>query len=390
MKRFFRDNKQSILLYSVVALIIITVYFMFLKFHRLEEILRFMITILAPFLIGFSIAYLLNPIMVFFERTLYKRIGSKSKRKGVSRLKRTCSIFTTYALVLATITCLIVLLVPQVVSTVENLLKNVPGYVEQFWFYVTDMFEVHHWDVEWLQQAIPYQTLLNNANTILTAFFGWLFTVPAQLTVGVTNTLVGIIISIYFLYDKEKFIANLTKVLYAFMQKKKADKVMEVSRLTDKTLSGFIMGKIIDSVIIGAIAFPFMLLIYPPYALLISVIIGVTNVIPFFGPFIGAIPSALLILLVAPSQFLWFVIFVFVLQQFDGNILGPKILGDSTGISPIWVLFGIITGSKLLGFLGMIVGVPFTAVAYTLFRNYVDKKHKEKQNNELETVEADS
>lgn len=390
MKRFFKENKQSILLYSVVAFIVIAVYFMFLKFHKLEEIFQFIITILAPFLIGFSIAYLLNPIMSFFERTIYKRIGSKSKRNGVSRLKRVCSIFTTYALVFAVIICLIVLLIPQVVSTVENLLKNVPGYVEQFWNYITDIFNEHHWDIEWLQQVIPYQTLLENANVILTAFFGWLFTVPAQLTVGVTNTLVGIIISIYFLYDKEKFIAGITKVVYAFIPQKKADKIMEVSRLTDKTLSGFIMGKIIDSAIIGLISFPFMLLIYPPYALLISVIIGVTNVIPFFGPFIGAIPSALLILLVAPGQFLWFIIFVFVLQQFDGNILGPKILGDSTGISPIWVLFGIMAGSKILGFLGMIVGVPFTAVAYTLFRNYVDKKHKEKQTNELETVETNS
>ena len=246
-----------------------------------------------------------------------------------------------------------------------------------------------NWDVTWIENNVPYDSLMGFATSILNTCFGWLVNVPAYLTTGFTNVIVGIIISIYFLYDKERFIKGLKKVLYALVNPKKADKVMNVCRLTNHTFSGFIMGKIIDSAIIGLISFPFMLLIYPPYALLISVIIGVTNVIPFFGPFIGAIPSALLILLVSPDKFIWFLIFVFVLQQFDGNVLGPKILGDSTGISPIWVLFGILAGSKILGFLGMIVGVPITAVAYTLFKNFINKKHQEQQY-EPTTCETDS
>lgn len=378
------------MLYSVVTVIGITVYFLFLKFHKLEEIFRFIVTMLSPFLIGFSIAYILNPVMMFLERTIYKKIGSKSKQEGVSKVKRTLSMLTTYVLVLATITCLIMLLVPQVVSTVESLIKSIPVYFQELGNYITAVFQNHQWDLAWLEEKLPYETLAEYGTAFLSTCFGWLVNIPVQLTVGFTNVIVGFIISIYFLYDKERFIAGITKVLYAFVSKKKADKVMEVSRLTDHTLSQFIVGKIIDSAIIGLISFPFMLLIYPDYALLISVIIGVTNVIPFFGPFIGAIPSGLLILLVAPDRVLWFVIFVFVLQQFDGNILGPKILGDSTGISPIWVLLGIMVGSKLLGFVGMIVGVPFTAVAYTLFRNYVDKKHQGKQENELETCQTDS
>ncbi|MBE7019106.1 MAG: AI-2E family transporter [Ruminococcaceae bacterium] len=390
MKHFIKKNKQSILLYSLVAVIAIAVYFLFLKFHRLEEAFRFVLSILSPFLIGFSIAYLLNPVMVFFERTIYKKIGVKSTKEGVSRLKRTCSICTTYVLVFATLIYLIVLLIPQVVETVESLIVNVPTYFQQMFNDVTVMFEKNDWDIAWLEQMIPYETLSEYLNVFLNSCFGWLVNVPMNLTVGFTNVIVGFFVSVYFLFDKEQFLTGITKVLYAFVKKEKADKVMAVSRLTDKTLSGFIVGKIVDSFIIGLISFPFMLLIYPPYALLISVIIGVTNVIPFFGPFIGAIPSAILILLVAPDKCLWFIIFVLVLQQFDGNVLGPKILGESTGISPIWVLFGIMAGSKILGFAGMILGVPFTAVAYTLFKNYVDKKHQEKNTNELKTCEADS
>ena len=166
-------------------------------------------------------------------------------------------------------------------------------------------------------------------------------------------------------------------------------RVLHLSRETHRIFSGFIVGKIIDSFIIGVLCYIGMLILHMPFPLLIAVIVGVTNVIPFFGPFIGAIPSGLLILLVAPDKVLWFVIFVFVMQQFDGNILCPKIVGETTGISPIWVLFGIILGSNLLGFVGMIVGVPFIAVTYTLFRNYIDRKHKEQQNNELEISTTD-
>ena len=137
------------------------------------------------------------------------------------------------------------------------------------------------------------------------------------------------------------------------------------------------MGKIIDSVIIGFLAFPFMLIIYKPYALLISAIIGITNIIPYFGPIIGAIPGALIILISAPEKIIWYLIFVLVLQQFDGNILGPKILGEKTGLSPVSVIFGIIVGGKLFGFLGMVIGVPFMAVITILIKGYINKKYYE-------------
>lgn len=390
MKQFFKENKQSVILYSTVTIIGIITYFLLLRFDHVATVLRFILSVFAPFLIGFSISYLLNPVMKFFELRVFGKVGAKKRTASAFKVKRVCSIISTYVVVFALVACLVVLLIPQVVTTVESLIKNIPSYYQKFVGTITHFMSEHHMNAVWLEQMLPDHSLMTYATTFIEACFGWLMNIPAQLTTGFTNVLVGVIVSIYFLYDKERFTKGLTKVTYAMCHKKKADKIMEVSRLTNKTFSGFIIGKIIDSVIIGAISFPFMLLIYPPYALLISVIIGVTNIIPFFGPFIGAIPSALLILLVAPDKFLWFVIFIFVLQQFDGNILGPKILGDSTGISPIWVMFGILAGSKLLGFVGMLVGVPVTAVAYYLFRNYIDRKYQEKQNNEPKTCETDS
>lgn len=389
MKHFFNEHKQSLLLYSLVAAVGIVIYFLLLRFDSVVSVLRFLLSILTPFFIGFSVAYLLNPVMKFFENKVFGWIGAKKEKPSARKTRKICGIITTYLVVLAVLACLVVLLIPQVIDTVESLVKNIPVYFQRFSDGLSRFMKERNWDVAWIENNVPYDSLMDLATSLLNTCFGWLVNVPVYLTTGFTNVLVGIIISIYFLYDKQRFIKALTKVLYALVHKKKADKMMQVCSLTHSTFSGFITGKIIDSAIIGLISFPFMLLIYPPYALLISVIIGVTNVIPFFGPFIGGIPSALLILLVSPDKFIWFIIFVFVLQQFDGNVLGPKILGDSTGISPIWVLFGILAGSKILGFLGMIVGVPITAVAYTLFKNYINKKYQEHQN-EPTTCETDS
>ncbi len=389
MKEFFKQYKNNIFLYSLVAIIGIAAYFLFLKFDSFAGAFRFVFSIFTPFLIGFALAYLLNPIVKFMEQKVFSFVRSKKKNEGTDKLfglRRGLSILVAYILLIALVVCLIVLLIPQIRTSVETLLKNVPQYIEVLSDKLSHWVNVYQLDAQWFDQVLPYETLMNYAVALLNACFGWLVNLPMLITTGFANILIGIIVSIYFLADKEKFLAAIRKTLKALLKPESAEKVMEVSRMTDATFSRFILGKIIDSAIIGLIAFPFMLIIYRPYALLISVIIGVTNVIPFFGPFIGAIPSALLILIVSPERLLWFLIFVLVLQQFDGNILGPKILGETTGMSPILVLLGILAGSKLLGFVGMIVGVPLTAVASILLKTYIDKKYREKYQNESESV----
>lgn len=389
MKQFFQENKNKIWLYSIVAVIGIAAYFAFLKFDSLWSMLSFVASIFTPFLIGFCISYLLNPLMKLIENKLFFWVDAKKHKGTYSKSRRLLSILVAYILMIGLLTALVVLLVPQVKNSVETLFRSIPEYVRVFTANMTAWVNNNHLDSQWMNEFLPFDKLLEYATALLNICFGWMMNLPVLLTTGFTNSLVGIIVSVYFLFDKEKFCSAALKVVRALFKKESADRVLDVAKMTDKTFSRFILGKIIDSAIIGVIAFPFMLLIYPPYALLISVIIGVTNVIPFFGPFIGAIPSALLILIVAPDRLLWFVIFVFVLQQFDGNILGPKILGETTGVSPILVLLGILAGSKLLGFFGMIIGVPLTAVIYLLAKAYIDKKYQEKYEHESDTCQTD-
>lgn len=389
MKQFFKEYKDKIILYSMVAVIGIAAYFLFLKFENFWQVVSFVTSIFTPFLIGFIISYLLNPFMKLLEKTIFSRIDSKKRRGVYSKLRRLISIFVTYVFMIGVLTALVVLLIPQIKTSVETLFRNIPDYIRVLTSNVTHWINQNHLNAEWMDEILPFNKLLDYATALINACFGWLVNIPILITTGFTNILVGVIVSVYFLYEKERILAILKKANIALFKKETAHKVLDVCTMTNKTFSSFILGKIIDSLIIGCLAFPFMLLIYRPYALLISVIIGVTNVIPFFGPFIGAIPSALLILIVAPDRLLWFVLFVFLLQQFDGNILGPKILGETTGISPILVLLGILAGSKLLGFLGMIVGVPLTAVIFFLLKAYIQKKYQEKQEDESITCTTD-
>ena len=200
-----------------------------------------------------------------------------------------------------------------------------------------------------------------------------------SLLVWLKNLLIGVIVMIYLLNIKDQFVALAKKITYGLFSVEWANRIVREARFIHKVFGGFIIGKIVDSLIIGIMCFVCLSFMKMPYTLLVSVIVGVTNVIPFFGPFIGAIPSAFLILLVSPIQCLYFLIFILLLQQFDGNILGPKILGDSTGVSSFWVLFSILLFGGLFGFVGMIIGVPTFAVIYRLTGDFINSKLKKRK-----------
>ena len=189
-----------------------------------------------------------------------------------------------------------------------------------------------------------------------------------------TNVLIGVIISVYLLVSKEKFLRQSKKVIYALCKPKKANLILHIGRKANEIFNGFIIGKIIDSAIIGVLCFIGVSIFKMPYALLVSVIVGVTNVIPVFGPYIGAVPCAILILLVDPMKGLGFIIFIILLQQLDGNVIGPKILGESTGLSPFWVVFSILLAGGLFGIVGMIVGVPTFALIYYIIKLFIQQK----------------
>ena len=267
---------------------------------------------------------------------------------------------------------------PKYCRSVPQLCKNVSDWAEKLLAdnpdietTVSDLIDHYSTDLE----NFLNKTMMPQINAIVkTVSLSMLSFAKA-----IWNLVIGLIISIYLLASKERFVSQGKKLLYAFWDTRQANVIMEDFRLIDSTFGGFISGKILDSAIIGVLCFVVVSIMKMPYPMLISVIVGVTNIIPFFGPFIGAVPCALLILMVNPMQCLYFIIFIWILQQFDGNFLGPKILGDSTGLSGFWIIFSITIFSGLMGVPGMILGVPIFAVFYALIKRYVNHSLQKKR-----------
>ena len=238
---------------------------------------------------------------------------------------------------------------------------------------------------QWIEGTIS--SLINNIEEwAKTSLFDKVEEIFSTVTLGVVgviniveNFIIGIIVSVYLLASKEKFIGQSKKILYALFKPKKADAIIEFSRESNRIFSGFIVGKLIDSLIIGIIAFVVLSIIKMPYTIIVSVIVGVTNIIPFFGPYIGGAICFILILLTDPKAALIFLVFVIILQQIDGNLIGPKILGESTGLSSFWVIFSILVGSGFFGFIGMLLGVPTFAVIYNFVKKIINNRLQKKK-----------
>ena len=355
---------------------------------RLGKALGALGRILSPFIWGLVITYLLTPLY----KTLYKNVFmpltvnlSGKKKTGSPKLARALSVLVSIVVFLAVITALVYLIIPQLYASIETIVNNSSTYVS----YITKISE-------WVQGMLTNYPELQNFATdkleeINTNLFGWvrdtilpgLGSFVTNLTAGVYyfvravyNIVIGVIVSVYLLSNRESAAAHAKRLSYCVLGVEHAEKLRDAIRFTDKTFMGFINGKLLDSAIIGLICYIVCAILKMPYTLLVSVIIGVTNIIPFFGPLIGAIPSAFIILLVDPLKCLIFVIFIVVLQQIDGNIIGPKILGSSIGINGFWVMFSIIVGAGLFGFWGMLLGVPVFVVIYTLLNDLIIRKLK--------------
>ena len=325
--------------------------------------------ILSPFIIGFAVAYLLNIPVRYMEEKVFAKF----------KAKRGLSILTVYVIALALLGILLGAVIPQVVQSVVDLVNNTESYLNNLnavMLWATDRFGLDQSELEPL--FLSYKDLLGKATAMLSTALPQVLNFGMAVGNGLVTTLTALIASIYMLGSKHSLISQLKRLTYAFFPKNRADELLRVSRHATEIFSGFIGGKIIDSAIIGVLCFIGMNILGMQYALLISIVVGVTNVIPFFGSFIGAIPSVMILLIVDPWDAVYFAIFVLALQQFDGNILGPKILGDSTGLSAIWVLVSIIVGGGLFGFTGMLLGVPTFAVLYSLTKEWVTKKLAEK------------
>lgn len=379
-------------------LVLVTALLLYLVIVNLDTIFGYIFYvagIIKPVIYGAVIAYILNPLMKIYQRLItaaYKRKGKQvpEKKRGMFN-----GISITLALVtgILIIVVLFIMIIPQIITTMVTLVNNLPGQVDAYYKELVEKIENNRFIADTMQEVVLQGTkfldekmttevipwmrteLLPNLNTYAKQFASG---VAAFLSV-LYNLFIGLIVAIYLLGSKRVFAAQSKKIVYGLLKKHNADMVIYYLRVSNNMFSGFISGKIVDSAIIGLICFVAMTVLNLPYTMLVSVIAGVTNIIPVFGPYIGAVPSALLILLVDPKQAVYFLVLIIIIQQLDGNIIGPAILGESTGLSAFWVLFSILLFGGFWGIMGMLIGCPLFAVIYRIIKDFISMKLRKKE-----------
>jgi len=381
--KFNGDKKYlwwGLTIFLVVSGIILFYYFIF-HITNVITLVKSFFQIIMPIVDGFVLAYLLTPAVNFLEnKVIYEIFGKKIFSPKAKRKVRFLTVLVTMIIFVFFVYEFFKLVIPEIAVSVAKIDEAFPDYVSNLERWVNKLLS-NNPDIE--------KTATNLLNDYSEEIDSWLETndmlqikdLLKALTTGVFsviksvwNFVIGFIISVYLLCGKENFMGQAKKLIYALFKRDTANAFIHNIRFTHKTFIGFFLGKIVDSIIIGFLCFMLTKLIGTPYPVLISVVIGVTNIIPFFGPYIGAIPCAFLVLMVDPIQFIYFVIMIVLLQQFDGNILGPKILGDSTGLSGFWVIFSITLFGGLFGIVGMLVGVPVFAVIFASIKAMVKSR----------------
>ncbi|MBQ3515046.1 MAG: AI-2E family transporter [Lachnospiraceae bacterium] len=378
----WRLTKKNIGSFLVIVLSMIFFFFLF-RIDRVGVLVKEAIKVLQPIIVGVVMAYLLNPVEKFVEIRLLKL--KKEPGHGYRKFARNMGILLSICIGIFIVIFLVMTVVPQFISSAQEIITELPDKMNKLVNWVNDKFSedtefnravnsLFNTSITYLENWMQTE-LLNTLNVIAVSFTSGLISVFNVLK----NLFIGIFVAIYVMSSKDHFAKVGRKMCYAFLPQKKASVLFEIMQHCHRTYSGFINGKLIDSFIIGMLCYAgvsFMDL--EKYKMLISVIVGVTNVIPFFGPFIGGIPCVVLIMLVDLKKGIYLGIFIILLQQLDGNVIGPMILGDSTGLSPFWVMFAILVGGGLFGFMGMLIGVPTFAVIYYLIKRVVEAKLEKK------------
>ena len=377
------DKKHISLGITSFLVVASSLCFYYLLFHgdRFLGKINSILIIASPVVYGIILAYLLTPVVNSIERKLLIPLFTKSSDMNAKKKKwmRFLSVLITLIIVILFIYGFFSILIPNLISSIKSISFAFPVYVNNLMHFADKYFEANP-DIEALfnQLVSTYSEEIDKYlnNTIIPQMESLLKTVSLSLISvlkAMWNLIIGLIISIYVLCSKEIFAGQSKKIIYALFSTKIANNLIKDFRFISDTFIGFISGKIVDSIIIGIICFIGTSFLNIPYALLVSVIVGITNIIPFFGPYLGAIPSAILILMIDPIKCITFIIFILILQQVDGNIIGPKILGQSTGLSGFWVISSITIFGGLFGVLGMVIGVPFFAVVYAMTRRIIER-----------------
>lgn len=331
---------------------------------------------LQPIIIGLSMAYLFNFILEFIEVRLIDNLFNKRVN---NKFKRIFSLFLTYAIIIFLLFLFLNFVLPQLISSMVGLVNEIPNYfaeVSKIVLKFTNQLNIRE---EYYKIIVEkWNDFVNYIINFATGLIPVLGNVVKGIISSLWNIVLSVIVSIYLLVEKEKFLALSRKITISIFSKERAARTMELTRRVDTIFGRFLSGKILDSFIIGVLTFIVLTLFKMPYVTLVSFIVGITNIIPFFGPFIGAVPSFFIILFISPAKALWFLLIIFIIQQIDGNIIGPKILGDSLGISAFWILFSLLVAGKLLGFIGLVIGVPLFVFIYSVIKDIVENRLRKK------------
>ena len=390
----------------ITAIVLMLLCALFMNFDGVKAFISSFNAIMAPFYIGLAIAYIANPIMKMAEKHIFRFKVTSSRRFN---LKRGLSIFLALIVLLIAVTILFLLIIPQVIISITDLASKMGGYIADTVAWLDDflpdtIFDPADLTLENFYNTIVgyftnselgeelsdlsaqldlitqnLETLIENSFTILKDYVPVVVDAFAGVANGVLNLVLGIFFAIYTLASKERLIAQVKKTIRAFTEERLYNSVLEFGNFTNKTFGAYLLGKVLDSLIVGIVIFIAFAICRIPYAPLLSVLIAITNIIPVIGPFIGAVPGVLIIFIVDPSKVLLFIIINVLVQQIDGNILIPKILGETTGLSSLWVLFSITVMGGLWGLTGMFVSVPIFAILYMLFKLFVEKRLRAKE-----------
>lgn len=362
-------------MWYIVALvaIIAIIFLMIANWGVVLAVIGKFLTILMPFILGFFFACFINPLV----KRVHSLLNRMKPGKG-AKIKKAFSVIISYVVVIGVITVLLIYIIPQIKASIGELGNTIQ---DGYQYMITHQKELNEkipfiglgGGIEYIKE-FAYKKIMSNGSEIIP----YVYHVSSSLLTTSYNVLMGLVISIYIILDMKKLKRSARKVVYALSPKKKEQEVWETMKQCSHIFNGFLIGKMIDSLIIGILCLIAMSILKLPYALLLSLIVCITNMIPYFGPIIGAIPGVMIYLFIDIRYAFIFALMILILQQFDGLYLGPKILGDQTGIKPLWVIFGITVGGDYFGVMGMFLGVPVVAVIMYLLQLFLDKKLKKK------------
>lgn len=370
-----KENKKDLIKLIIFAVVLI---FAFIHIKEIWNFLGFILQLIMPFILGIVIAFVLNILINLIEKKLL------NKAKMGDKSKRTISLLLSFAIVFTFIVVLLLLIIPQLKNTVELFVDNMPMYEENV-KELLDKFNINPEIVTEIEEGVKnfgtvaIEFIKNNTDHILEVTLG----VASNVISIIVNTVIALVFAIYLLVQKEKLLSQLNKVLKAYLPLNKVSKIRDIARLSNRICANFVSGQCLEAVIIGVLCFIGMLILGIPYAATISVLIGVTALIPVYGAFIGTIVGAFLIFMVSPIKALIFIIFIIILQQFEGNLIYPKVVGKSVGLPGIWVFVAVTIGASLAGIVGMLISVPVVSILYSILATDVNYRIQAKNSKKI-------